>query len=145
MIGYCRLRNEVRVFALDRIKMLHQTKESFDVAKDFDFDEFMRPSFGVYQGKPVKGRIWFSPDAAGYIKEKIWHDTQEILPQKDGSIVFEAEVAGTEDIKFWVMSWGAKALVLEPDSLRQEIRAESEALLGKYGGDLVPEEKPSVA
>jgi hypothetical protein len=30
-------------------------------------------------------------------------------------------------------------------SLREEIRAESEALLGKYGGDLVPEEKPSVA
>jgi hypothetical protein len=29
--------------------------------------------------------------------------------------------------------------------LREEIRAESEALLGKYGGGLVPEKKPSVA
>ncbi len=47
------------------------------------------------------------PDAAGYIKEKIRHDTQEIISQKDGSIVFEAEVAGTEEIKFWVMSWGS--------------------------------------
>jgi len=65
--------------------------------------------------------------------------------QKDGSIVFEAEVAGTEEIKFWVMSWGSKALVLEPDSLRQEISAESEALIVKDGGGLVPEEKPSVA
>jgi predicted DNA-binding transcriptional regulator YafY len=27
----------------------------------------------------------------------------------------------------------------------EEIRAESEALLGKYGGDLLSEEKPSVA
>ena len=55
-------------------------------------------------------------------------------PQKDGSIVFEAEVAGTEEIKYWVMSWGSKAQVLEPESLREEIRAESEALLGKSGG-----------
>jgi predicted DNA-binding transcriptional regulator YafY len=109
LIGYCHQRNEVRVFALDRIKMLHQTKESFEVAEDFDFEEFMRPSFGVYQGEPVKVRIWFSPEAAGYIKEKIWHDTQKIVPQKDGSIVFEAEVAGTEEIKFWAMSWGSKA------------------------------------
>jgi predicted DNA-binding transcriptional regulator YafY len=83
--------------------------------------------------------------SSGYIKEKIWHDTQEISLQKDGSIVFEDEVAGTEEIKFWVMSWGSKALVLEPESLREEIRAEAEVLLGKYGGGLLPEEKPSVA
>jgi predicted DNA-binding transcriptional regulator YafY len=133
MIGYCHLRNEVRVFALDRIKMLHQTKESFEVAEDFDFEEFMRPSFGVYQGEPVKVRIWFSLEAAGCIKEKIGHDTQKIVPQKDGSIVFEAEVAGTEEIKFWVMSWGSKAEGLKPQSLREEIRAEAEAAVEKYG------------
>jgi predicted DNA-binding transcriptional regulator YafY len=133
LIGYCHLRNEVRVFALDRIKMLHQTKESFEVAEDFDFEEFMRPSFGVYQGEPVKVRIWFDPDAAGYIKEKIWHDTQEIVPRKDGSIVFEAEVAGTEEIKFWVMSRVSKAIVLEPESLRDKIRVEAETALAAYG------------
>jgi predicted DNA-binding transcriptional regulator YafY len=93
----------------------------------------------------VKVRIWFSPDAAGYIKEKIWHDTQEIVPQKDGSIIFEAEVAGAEEVKFWVMSWGSKALVLEPESLREEIRAESESLLGKNGGRLATQQKPSLA
>jgi predicted DNA-binding transcriptional regulator YafY len=43
------------------------------------------------------------------------------------------------------MSWRSKAEVLEPQSLREEIRAESEALLGNYGGSLVPEEKPFVA
>jgi predicted DNA-binding transcriptional regulator YafY len=64
--------------------------------------------------------------------------------QKDGSIIFEAEVAGTDEIKFWVMSWGVKAMVLEPDSLREEIVAESEALLEKYGGALLGEEQPSM-
>ena len=83
----------------------------------------------------MRGRlpIWFSPDVAGYIGEKIWHESQEIHQQKDGSIIFEAEVAGTDEIKFWIMSWGSKALVLEPASLRDELMAEAEAIQEKYG------------
>ena len=30
----------IRVFALDRIKMLHQTKETFEVPEDFSFKDF---------------------------------------------------------------------------------------------------------
>ena len=66
---------------------------------------------------------------AGYIKEKIWHESQNIYPQNDGSIIFEAEVAGTDEIKFWIMSWGSHALVLEPESLMDEIREEAQAML----------------
>jgi predicted DNA-binding transcriptional regulator YafY len=144
LIGYCHLRREIRIFAVDRIKMLQQTKEPFEIPEEFDFEDFMRPSFGVFQGETVKVKIWFAPDAAGYIKEKIWHDTQEIVPQKDGSIVFEAAVAGTDEIRFWVMSWGSKALALEPNSLREEIRAELDVLLGKYEEALLNKQKPSV-
>jgi predicted DNA-binding transcriptional regulator YafY len=99
----------------------------------------------VYQGKPVNVRIWFSSDAAGYIKEKIWHDTQEIVLQKDGSIVFEAEVAGTEEIKYWVMSRGSKAEVLDPQSLREEIRAEAEAAVEKYSRAAAAQEESATA
>jgi predicted DNA-binding transcriptional regulator YafY len=77
-------------------------------------------------------KIWFSPDVAGYIKEKIWHESQEIHPQDDGSIIFEAEVAGTDEIKFWSMSWGSKAEVLEPESLKDEIREEAEVIIERY-------------
>jgi len=132
LIGKCHLRGEVRIFALDRIKILHLTKDSFVIPEDFNLDDFMRPSFGVFQGEPIKVKIWFHPDVAGYIKEKIWHESQEIHPQDDGSIVFEAEVAGTEEIKFWTMSWGASALVFEPESLKDEIREEAEVILERY-------------
>ncbi len=131
MIGHCHLRDEIRIFALDRIKMLHETKESFEVPDDFSLEAFTGPSFGVFQGKPVKVRIWFSPEVAGYVKEKIWHESQEIHPQDDGSILFEVKVAGTVELKSWVMSWGANALVLEPESLKDEIRAEVLAMLDR--------------
>ena len=144
LIGFCHKRKEIRIFALDRIKMLHQTNESFEVQEDFDFDGFVGNSFGVFQGEPVKVKAWFSPEVAGYIKEKIWHQNQEIQTQSDGSVVFEAEVAGTDEFKFWIMSWGSNALVLEPESLRDEIRTEVNAVLAKYA-KAVEEKQPLTA
>jgi predicted DNA-binding transcriptional regulator YafY len=145
LIGYCHQRRGIRIFALDRIKMLYQTRQAFEIPEGFDFEEFMRPSFGVFQGEAVKVKIWFAPDVAGYISEKVWHDTQEIVQQKDGSILFEAEVAGTHEIKFWVMSWGVKAEILAPQSLREEIRVEAEVMAGKYAKPSESQEKSASA
>lgn len=132
LVGNCGLRQDVRIFALDRIQTLETTGESFEMPEDFNLDEFMRASFGIFHGEPVQVRIWFAPEVAGYISEKTWHATQQIETQKDGSIIFEAEVAGTTEIKYWIMSWGSRAVVLSPDSLLSEIRADSEALLKNY-------------
>jgi len=46
----------------------------------------------------------------------------------------EREITVTDGVKFWVMRWGSHALVLEPESLRNEIRAEAEAMLNRYEG-----------
>ena len=143
LIGLCHTRNEVRIFALDRIKMLHQTKETFKIPEDFSLEKFTGSSFGVYQGEPTYMKVWFHPDVSGYIKEKIWHESQKIHIQNDGSIIFEAEVAGTEEIRFWIMTWGSKAEVLEPASLREEIRTEAEKMAGRYGAPIAAEESRS--
>ena len=90
------------------------------------------PSFGVFQGEPIHIKIWFSPDVAGYIKEKIWHESQKREQQNGGSIIFEPEVASTDEIRFWIMSWGASALVLEPESLRVDILKETEVIIERY-------------
>ena len=132
LIGQCSLANEIRIFALDRIKMLHITDETFDIPSDFDFDALMNKSFGVFQGPAVKIKVWFDKEIAGYISEKVWHSSQRIHEQIDGSVIFEAEVSGTDEVKFWVMSWGSKALVLEPESLREEIRSECALTLDHY-------------
>jgi predicted DNA-binding transcriptional regulator YafY len=144
LIGHCHVRQEVRVFALDRIKMLHQTHDTFEIPETFRFEDFTKPSFGVFQGEPIMVKVWFSPHAAGYVKEKIWHESQKLHPQEDGSLIFEAEVAGTEEVKFWVLGWGSNAEVLEPAFLRDELRHESESMLEKYKGDLLYEEKPVI-
>jgi len=133
LIGRCHLRRDIRIFALDRISLLHQTGDTFDIPAEFDADAFMRRSFGVYQGELQQVKVWFSPDIAGYIREKVWHENQTLTPQQDGSLLFEAEVAGTEEIRFWIMNWGGDAEVLEPASLREGIQAEARRILERYG------------
>jgi predicted DNA-binding transcriptional regulator YafY len=132
LIGFCHVRGEVRIFALDRIKMLHQTRDSFEIADSFDIDAFLGASFGVYQGEPTRVKIRFSPGVAGYIKEKIWHESQKLESQEDGALLFEAVVAGTEEIKHWILGWGSQAEVLEPEGLKDEICAQAVATLILY-------------
>jgi len=132
LIGHCLLRNSVRLFAIDRIKSLCLTDESFQIPEDFNTEDFMRSSFGTFVGNLTIVKIHFETDIAGYIQERTWHESQEIEPQEDGSIIFKVTVAGTDEIKFWVLNWGAKATVLEPDSLRDEIKSETAVMAAKY-------------
>jgi predicted DNA-binding transcriptional regulator YafY len=141
LIGFCHLRKQIRTFAMDRIRMLRPTEETFAVPVDFKLEDFLRLSFGVFQGEPRKVKIRFAPEVAGYIQEKVWHESQKIEAQEDGSLLFEAEVAGTDEIKYWIMTWGARAEVLEPASLREEIRREAGEMLGMYGPTYAREDR----
>ena len=132
LVGNCGLREDIRIFALDRIKSLRLTDETFEIPGDFRVEEFMQTSFGVFHGKPQNVKIRFAPEVAGYIREKTWHATQKITSQNDGSIIFEARVAGTDEIKYWLMSWGSKAEVLSPATLRDEMISEAQNMLRCY-------------
>lgn len=132
LIAYCRARKDVRVFVVDRIRKIRKTDEAFEIPESFDFEDFMKFRFGVFQGEPTVVRVLFSADIAEYIKEKIWHVTQTIEEKKDGSIIFSVEVAGTDEIKYWIMGWGSRARVLVPASLQDEIRSDAKALLKRY-------------
>lgn len=47
----------------------------------------------------------------------------------DGDLILSLNVAETAEIKGWILGFGQEAEVLEPASLREEIRAEAEAFL----------------
>lgn len=132
MLAYCRLRDGIRLFALDRVKSLEALAEHFEAPDDVDVDGLLQSSFGAFLGDPVEVVIRFSADIAEYIEEKVWHASQEIEKQVDGSILFRAKVAGIDEIKFWVMTWGAKAEVIEPRSLRHAIKKDIDQMQNAY-------------
>ncbi len=132
LIAYCYQRKDIRIFAVDRIHSLALTEEHFDPPAALDMEALMATSFGVFTGDPVTVRVRFTPRVAGYIQEKIWHRSQRLQPQADGAVIFESEVAGTEEIKHWIMQWGQEAEVLAPEGLRREIGDEARAMASRY-------------
>lgn len=132
LIAYCYRRRDVRVFAVDRIRSIELQAESFTLPEEGVLDGFMAASFGVFRGKDVNVAIRFSAAVAGYIREKNWHASQRLSTLSNGDLLFEAQVAGIEEIKYWVLQWGAQAEVLAPRSLRRAIQAEAEAMASCY-------------
>ncbi len=135
LIGYCMLRREIRVFAVDRIIELRIRDDVFPMDCDVDIDRITKSSLGVFLGESQKIRIWFSPEVGDYIKETVWHTSQTIHPHKDDSLILEMHVAVSDELKQWVMRWGADARVLEPQVLTDMIQKEAFALVDRYKSD----------
>ena len=123
---------DVITLAVERIKSLVITQDSFEYPKDFDPEALLDSAFDIVYEEPTNFKIWFSSDQARYIKERVWSKTQKIEDQKDGSIILTMRTAGMWDVKRWVLSNGAHAKVLEPEELKQEIAEELKAAYNNY-------------
>ena len=135
LIGHCTLRKGVRTFAVDRIQSVTLTDEGFKTPESFDIKAFLQDSFGIFQGPPVTVKIRFAPSVAGYIRERVWHHSQDLLDAEDGALIFTATVAGVEEISHWVMRWGAGAQVLSPPDLRRIVGRQAAAMAAYYRDD----------
>ncbi len=133
LVGRSPHREEICHWKVSRIEDAEVTQVPFQRPEEFDLQQHLSKSFGVYHGDgDVKIRVRFAPAVTRYVSESRWHESQKLTPQKDGSVVAEFQLSNTEEIKRWIMSFGQHAVVLEPDSLRAEIVQEFSSLLAVY-------------
>ena len=132
VIGHDDLSDEIRTFAIDRILEATETSEAFEVPSDFDFDAYTASSFGVVAEPAEQVRIRFDRSRATEIAERVWHPSQKLHPNEDGSVELELEVGTGIELKSWVLSFGQSAEVLSPPSLRADLEADLKAALARY-------------
>lgn len=90
VIAYCHLRKDIRTFSLARITEAKLSKESFTIPDDFDFQAISASHFGVHwSDNATRVRICFSKQVAPYIKERTWHESQQIYDEENGSLILE--------------------------------------------------------
>ena len=132
LIGWCHVHNEIRMFVLDRIRLLHVTDDRFIPPDDFDLDEYMKDAFGVIQTDPEKVVIRFDPSLEKYLKENIWHPSQVFEKDGNGDVILTMEVGGLVEVMSWVLGFGRQAEVLEPEHLRKAMVEEIAAVARRY-------------
>lgn len=87
---------------------------------------------GVMSGEDFAIRVWFAPQAATYVAERQWSEDQKIEEQEDGSIILTASMSNAPECVSWLLSFGDRARLLEPDWLVRELKKTVRAMLKQY-------------
>ena len=122
--------NQLRTFSVDRIVTMSVTEERFE-PQDLSEDAFAH-SLGVHQGPPERIEIAFEPRMARYVKERVWHASQEIAERPDGSLVLTLTVSNDWALRSWILGFGPLARVIAPASLAEQILDEVERTRSIY-------------
>jgi predicted DNA-binding transcriptional regulator YafY len=141
LVAHCHLRQAPRIFAVERIRQLETLRARFDIPKGFKVEEYLRESLGIIRGSVVGIKVRFAREVARYIRERLWHPTQQFRDVDGGRVDLTMNVADTLEVRRWILGFGTLAEVLEPAALREALRIEAEALARK----LTPIRRPLAA
>ena len=120
------------LFRLDRITRLEITDETGMRPESFDLQAYALRSFGVFQEEPEEILLRFQPEAASEAKAYIFHPTQEMHEESDGSLTVRFHAAGLLEIAQYLMSWGQAVTIVGPERLKEIMWEEVEALYAHY-------------
>ncbi len=122
LIAFAQNAGKCLTFKLERIMEIKVLDETCEIDAEFNLDDYFGSAWMMIKGEQrYHVKIKFLPMVAGNVDEITWHKTQRTAFQEDGSLLFEVDVDGIEEISWWVLGYGDQAEVLEPQELRSLI------------------------
>src|SRR6185503_2506138 len=118
LFAFDHARKDIRTFVPARISAVEPTGRTFARPPKFSLEKRLHDSFGVVSGEgEFNVVIRFDAFAAGYIREKRWHASQELRELKRGGLELRMKLSSLAEVQRWVLSWGGHARVLSPKEL----------------------------
>jgi predicted DNA-binding transcriptional regulator YafY len=122
LFGWDYDRQDIRTFALGRMTSVENTGTVFKPAVQFNLRKELEHSFGITRAKkPEKIHLRFVPTAIPLIVERLWHPTQKLVINDDGSLDLTMAVAVCPELIRWVAGWRQDVQVLSPTTLNQAL------------------------
>ena len=131
LLAYVPEYKSVRTFAIDRITSVTLEKQTFTPRQDVGDDVFAN-SLGVNTGPAERVELEFAADVAPYVRARVWHASQDVRDDGDGTIRLTMNVCHDWALRSWILSWGPFARVVSPARLAQTIRADLQAAGKRY-------------
>jgi proteasome accessory factor B len=130
LFAFDHLRNDMRTFVPSRIQKARLTGKTFVRPKRFSLENRLRGSFGVHSGQgEFNVVIRFSPTVADFIREKQWHESQQIRELKDGRVELTMKLTSLVEVERWILSWGGHAVVVTPRELAENVKTAARMIL----------------
>ena len=126
--GWCLERKDYRLFKLNRMDCVVETDRGF-LRRDVPMPDLSNEK--IFTGG-IKVKALFTSNMK-------WRLVEEFGPNcftetDDGRLLFSADYTDMENLVTWLMTFGAKVEVLEPEEVRDIIRRNAEEILKIYGG-----------
>lgn len=138
VIGFERsyFRREVTL-RLDRIEGAELTEETYEIPSEFDASDLLDRTWGVVRGERVEVKVKLSAEAARHLDDRFVRASRSEQVGEAGEVILTLS-AGTDkhgvpiELIPWLLGWGEQVEVLEPNSVRELIRARHEAAGQRY-------------
>ena len=127
--GWCLSRRDFRLFKLNRMDGLSDTRETF-ICREVPMPDLSNEKI-FPGGIPVKAL--FTPDVKWRLVEEFGSEC--FTEMDDGRLLFSADYTNKENLVTWILTFGGNAEVLEPPEVRRAIRKAAEETLKNYMED----------
>lgn len=129
LYGYCRLREDYRIFKIYRIKELKVLEKNF-LRKDKEFEEGLFTENRQSKRKIINLVIRFNAEARPRVEE--FFSENDIKYKKDGTLLVNVSYPEDEWLYGFILSFGDKVEVLEPLYLRKKIQEKVKRIFEIY-------------
>ncbi len=121
--AWCHRADGLRSFALERIRDMSLLDEKSIEVSEADLATELDQAFGIFSGPAEhRARLRFTPEAARWVADEIWHPQQQGQWLEDGGYVLEVPFGRSRELEMEILRYGCEVEVLEPAFLRQAIR-----------------------
>lgn len=127
LYGFCRAKQDYRVFKITRIKNLVNTEEAFDRAIPGSVFE---QTDSAYSAKVIPLKLKIDSALAYRVYDEF--EQENIIKDGDGSFTVSTLFPEGEWLFGFILSFGSGAQVLEPPEIRRELAARVENILKLY-------------
>jgi len=129
LIAYCRLRDDIRDFRVDRVQELETCDERFPERKDFSLRRHIEGL--VHKDEPQEVRLLFTRFGARFTTDRHYFGFIEET-RSDNGVEMTFFVQSLAAMARWTLSFGGDVRVLYPDALRTLVRAMALDIAGQY-------------
>lgn len=126
LAGYSHHRGAIRTFPLDSlrdVKLLKGHHFEYPTVDAYHPRRFEDGYYGLEREPRTPVRLRFLRRVGRFVERRKWHPTQQVTKRPEFYEV-RMEVHGLLELKTWLLGFGDTVEVLEPLSLRAELRAE---------------------
>ena len=130
LFAYDHARKDIRTFVPARIQALEKTGKTFVRPQKFSLEKRLRDSFGVHSAEgEFNVVIRFNDLVADYIREKKWHESQQLIELKNGGVELRLKLSSLAEIERWILGWGGDAVAVQPQQLVEAVKNAAEKIL----------------